>query len=139
MKNSLLAFAMSLALLLSAAAHAQTTQLKVTVPFEFIAGDTVMPAGDYEVTALGPWGGRTLSVHNVNSNAGTLVLSNACQSAKTSDSNKLVFSHYGQKYFLAEVWTVNTHVGRQMPLDQRKTELAKNQTKTEVVLMASEK
>ena len=39
MKKNLLTFAMSLALLLSAAAHAQTTQLKVTVPFEFTAGD----------------------------------------------------------------------------------------------------
>ena len=86
MKKNLFALAMSLALLMSAAAQAQTTQLKVTVPFEFIAGDTVLPAGDYDVNPPDPWGGKALSIHNVNSNAGTLVVSNSCQSAKTSDA-----------------------------------------------------
>jgi len=65
----------------------------------------------------------------VTSNAETLLLSNSCQLAKTSDSNKLVFYRYGQKYFLAEVWSVNTLIGRKMPLDLRQTELARNQQK----------
>lgn len=139
MKRNLLAIALSLPLLLSAAAQAQTTQVKVTVPFEFIAGDTVLPAGDYDVQSTGPWGGKALPIHNVTSNAGTLLLSNSCQLAKTSDSNKLVFYRYGQKYFLAEVWTVNTNIGRQMPVNQRQTELARKQQKGEVVLTASGK
>jgi hypothetical protein len=131
--------AMSLALLMSAAAHAQTTQLNVTVPFEFIAGDTVLPAGDYDVHSTGLLGGKALSIQNVTSNAGTFLLSSWCQLAKTSESNKLVFYRYGQKYFLAEVWTVSTNIGRKMPLDQRQTELARKQQKSEVVLMASRK
>jgi opacity protein-like surface antigen len=135
-KNSLLALAMSAALGMSAAAHAQTTQMKATVPFEFIAGDTVLPAGDYDVHS---WGGKALSIHDVTSNAGTFLLSNSCQLAKTSDSNKLVFYRYGQRYFLAEIWTAGTHIGRKMSLNQRQTELARNQQKSEVVLMASEK
>ena len=99
MKNSLLALAMSAALGMSATAFAQTTQLKVTVPFEFIAGDTVLPAGNYDVESIDTWGGKALSVHNVTSNAGTLLLSNSCQLAKTSDSNKLVFYRYGDEIF----------------------------------------
>jgi hypothetical protein len=137
-KNSLLALAMSVALSMStAAAHAQTTQLKVAVPFDFIAGDTVLPAGNYDVESIDTWGGKALSVHNVTSNAGTLLLSNSCQLAKTSDSNKLVFYRYGERYFLAEIWTANTNIGRKMPLNQRQQELARNQQKSEVVLMAS--
>lgn len=139
MKKNLLAIALSLPMLLSAAAEAQTTQLRVAVPFEFIVGDTALPAGYYDVHSIDPWGGRELSIHNVTSKAGTLFLSNLCQSAKTSDSNTLVFYRYGQKYFLAEVWTVNTNIGRQMLLNQRQTELARNQQKSEVVLTASEK
>jgi opacity protein-like surface antigen len=138
-KNSLLALAMFAALLMSAAAHAQSTQLKVTVPFEFIAGDAVLPAGDYDVQSVDTWGGKALSIHSMTSNAGTLLLSNSCQLAKTSDSNKLVFYRYGQKYFLAKVWTANTNIGREMPFNQRQRELAKNQQKSEVVLMASGK
>ena len=80
-----------------------------------------------------------LSIHNATSKAGTLFLSNPCLSEKTSDSNKLVFYRYGQKYFLAEVWTVNPDIGRKVRLDERQTELARNQQKGEVVLTASGK
>jgi opacity protein-like surface antigen len=138
-KKNLLALAMSAALGMSATAFAQTTQLKVTVPFEFIAGNTVLPAGDYDVHSTGPWGGQALSIQNVTSRAGTFLLSTWSQLAKTSESNKLVFYRYGEKYFLAEVWTMNTNIGRKMPLNQRQTELARKQQKSEVVLMASEK
>ena len=139
MKRNLLAIALSLPLLLSPVVHAQTTQLKVTVPFDFIASDTALPAGDYDVQSIDAWGGKALSIHSVTLNAGTLVLSNSSQSAKIFDRNTLVFYRYGQKYFLAEVWTVNTHIGRRMPLNQRQTELARNQQKSEVVLTASGK
>ena len=60
-KKNLLSLAMSLALLMSAATQAQTTHLTITVPFEFTAGNVQLPAGEYEVTAVGPRGGPTLS------------------------------------------------------------------------------
>jgi hypothetical protein len=135
-KKNLLSLAMSLALLMSAAAQAQTTHMKVTVPFEFTAGNVHLPAGEYEVTALGPWGGRTLSVHNVNSNAGTVVVSNSCRSQKPAADSKLVFHRFGQQYFLAEVWNQSSFAGSEIEINPRQTELAKNQSKDEVVLIA---
>ena len=139
MKRSLLAIALSLPLLFSAVVHAQTTQLKMTVPFDFIAGDAALPAGDYDVHSIDARGGNALSIHSVTLNAGTLVLSTSSRSAKTPDRNTLVFCRYGQKYFIAEVWIINTSIGGQMPLGQRQTELARNQQKSEVVLTASGK
>ena len=93
----------------------------------------------YDIQSIDTWGGKALSVHNVTSNAGTLILSDSCQMAKTSDSNKLVFYRYGNRYFLAEMWTANTKISRKMSLNQRQKELARNQQKSEVVLMASGK
>jgi hypothetical protein len=138
-KRNLLSLAMSLALLISAAAQAQTTHMKVTVPFAFTAGNVQLPAGDYKVDAMGTWGGPTLSVHNVNSNAGSVVLSNSCRSQKPTANAKLVFYRYGHEYFLAEVWNGNSFVGSQIKINPRQTELAKNQSKDQVVLIASEK
>jgi hypothetical protein len=138
-KKNLLSIAMSLALLMSAAAQAQTTHMIVTVPFEFTAGNVQLPAGEYEVEAMGPWGGSTLSVHNVNSNAGSVVLSNSCQSKKPAADAKLVFYRYGHQYFLAQVWNRNSVAGSQIQINPRQTELAKNQSKDQVVLIASEK
>jgi hypothetical protein len=138
-KKNLLSLAMSLALLMCAAAQAQTTRLKITVPFEFTAGTVQLPAGEYEVTAIGPWGGPALSVHNLNSNAGTLVVSTSCSSQKPAADAKLVFHRYGQQYFLAEVWNRNSYFGNQIKINSRQTELARNQSKDEVVLIAAEK
>ena len=101
------------------AAQAQTTHMKVTVPFEFTAGSVQFPAGVYEVEALGPWGGPTLSVHNVNSKAGAIVLSNSCRSQKLTANGKLVFYRYGHEYFLAEVWNRNSFVGSQIKINPR--------------------
>ncbi len=139
MKKNLLTIAMSLALLMSAAAQAQTTRLKITVPFEFTAGNVQFPAGEYEVTSVGPWGGSTLSVHNVNSNAATLVLSTSSRSQKPTTDAKLVFYCYGQQYFLAEVWNRHSTLGNQIRINSRQKELARSQSKDEVVLIASEK
>jgi hypothetical protein len=138
-KKNLLSLAMSLALLMSAAAQAQTTHMKVTVPFEFTAGHVQLAAGEYEVTALGPWGGPALSVHNVHSNAESVVVSNSCRSQKPSADAKLVFYRYGHQYFLAQVWNRNSFAGSQIQINPRQAELAKNQSKDEVVLIASEK
>jgi hypothetical protein len=138
-KKNLLSLAMSLALLMSAAAQAQTTHMKVTVPFAFTAGSVHLPSGQYEVTALGTWGGQTLSVHNLHSNAESLVLSSSCRSQKPSADAKLVFYRYGKQYFLAEVWNRNSLAGSQIKMDTRQTELAKNNLKDDVVLIASER
>jgi hypothetical protein len=138
-KKNLLSLAMSLALLMSAAAQAQTTHIKVTVPFEFTAGNIQLPAGEYEVKALGPWGGSALSVHNLNSNAGSVVLSAPCRSQKPTADGKLVFYRYGYEYFLAEVWNRNSFSGSQIKINPRQKVLAKNQSKDEVVLIAAEK
>jgi hypothetical protein len=53
-QKNLLSLAMSLALLMSTAAQAQPTHLKVIVPFEFNVGNVQLPAGEYVVeTVLG--------------------------------------------------------------------------------------
>ena len=139
MNGNLLAIALSLPLLLGAAAQAQTTQLKVTVPFEFTAGSVQLPAGVYEVTSAGSWGGPTLLVRNVNSNGGSFVVSFSCSSKKPTADAKLVFHRYGQQYFLAEVWNRNSSLGNQIRAKSRQTQLARNQSRDEVVLIASGK
>lgn len=139
MKKNLVFLAMSLALLIGAAAQAQTTHMKVTVPFQFTAGNVQLPAGEYEVSALGPWGGSALSVHNVHSNIASVVVSNSCRSQKAATDSKLIFYRYGQQYFLAQVWNRDSFAGSEIRINPRQTELAKNQAKDEVVLIASKK
>jgi hypothetical protein len=138
-KKNLLSLAMSLALLMSTAAQAQSTHLKITVPFEFTAGTVQLPAGEYEVKTVGPSGGPLLSIRSLNSDKGLYIGSNSCQSLNPVADAKLVFHRYGQQYFLAEVWNRHSSVGQQIQISSRQTELARNQSKGEVVLIAAEK
>lgn len=139
MKKNLLSLAMSLALLMSTAAQAQSTHLKITVPFEFSAGNVQLPAGEYEVKTVGPPGGPLLSIRSLNSDKGLYIGSNSCQSLNPVADAKLVFHRYGHQYFLAEVWNGHSSLGHQIQGNSRQTELARNQSKDEVVLIASEK
>jgi hypothetical protein len=80
-----------------------------------------------------------LSIRNLNLNKESFIRSNPCLSEKPVSDAKLVFHRYGQQYFLAEVWDLNSTCGRQIQVNSRQTELARNQSKGEVVLIASEK
>ena len=136
MKKYLFALAISLAMQMGAVAHAQTTHLNVTVPFEFTVGDTTLPAGEYDIQATGPWGGKVLSICNRKAKASAFVISPSYVAAKSSKRSELVFTRYGQQYFLAEVWGAND-LGRQMPISSRRVELAKRQSESETVLLAA--
>jgi hypothetical protein len=109
------------------------------VPFDFTVRGVTLPAGEYEVKADGPWGGPLLSIHNMHSNAGSLFTSISCRSQKPAADSKLVFRRYGQQYFLAEVWDANSFAGREVKIDPRQKEFARNHSNEQVTLIASKR
>jgi hypothetical protein len=136
--TKLVVFAITLPLLLSAVASAQTIHVRANVPFNFIAGSTMFSAGQFEMQSTGN-GDKVLVIRNLNSMAGTLVLSNSCESPNASSRTRLVFHRYGAQYFLAEVWSQGTARGHQLPTSSREEELAKDFSRTEIVLILAQK
>jgi hypothetical protein len=133
-KKNLLAIAMALALLMTAAASAQTVHMKVTVPFNFSAAGTTLPAGQYEIVSVGI-AENVLAIRDASSRAGILVLSHSCQSLNASATTKIVFHRYGNRNFLSEVWVRGDNVGHQVTPTSRETELALDFPKTNVELL----
>ena len=97
--------------------------VQVTVPFDFYVGDTMLPAGDYQVATLV---NNFVQVGNpathlfaaiptipVGKVLGELV------------SPKLIFTQYGQEHFLSEMWWGNSSLGRVAITSKREAELAK--------------
>lgn len=134
MKNLLVTAA--LALLATTAASAQSVKVKATVPFSFIVNRATLPAGQYMLSSVDDQG-TAIAIRNLDSNTTNLVLSNACESAKSSDNAKLVFHRYGSRYFLSQVWTGGNNRGREMLPSAREKEIAKDYPREEVVLRAS--
>ena len=92
-------------------AQAQSAKTVVSnIPFEFIVADKTLPAGEYQVNrSLG----NALTIRTSNPDAAVSRLTNEIEPNKDRRA-RLVFHRYGDRYFLAEVWTGSGDVGRQL-------------------------
>jgi hypothetical protein len=116
-KNFLKGFTMLLlvvALALAAAAvsaKAQSTgKVVANVPFEFSVGYKIMPAGEYSVQVITTSNG--LMIQSADGKNSAVRLADLTDRAKAKSPARLVFHRYGERYFLAEVWSGADNTGR---------------------------
>src|SRR5581483_483629 len=92
------------------ALEAQSLFLRATVPFDFHAGRTVLPAGEYLVTEQG----RVVILKSAGRGApGSILLTNGASSRSNYGASireqprvgRLEFDHFGSEYFLTAVWS----------------------------------
>jgi hypothetical protein len=102
--------------------QAQSVDMRAIIPFDFRAGNTLMPAGEYEIHGQGPWiivrladGGRP-SVG---------VMTNSVVAADPRREARLEFNRYGNAYFLSAIWSPFSGDGRQLPASSQEKQLAK--------------
>ena len=100
-------------LALSAAAVLGTTGLYAqssavaNVPFGFTVDTVSLPPGDYELRALSS-GGPVIQIVNLNTRRTVMVMAPASGSThkgQPTDSGKVIFHRYGDRYFFSEVWS----------------------------------
>ena len=132
MKKQLFAL-LGLSLLLAVSASAQTVA-KANIPFNFIVAGKTLPAGEYTIRSLDTIQ-RVLVIRG--SDKSQMVMANSCASAKPSDTSKLVFHRYGDRYFLSQIWTGGNSSGAELPPSRRESEVAMDFPRQEVVLVAS--
>jgi hypothetical protein len=102
--------------------------MKVSIPFEFHVGATVMPAGQYDLNWAS--GGKPeLLLRSCERDARLWIMTNNVENAHgMRTEGRLVFRVYGETYFLSEVWSRGNEVGSALP---------KSKIEREVVLRAS--
>jgi hypothetical protein len=123
-------------LLLATAAQAQTTNVKASIPFDFIVGDHAYSAGEYTVKSLSQ-GSVAIRIDNADESEKGITLSNACQKGQPANETTLVFQRMGDSYFLYQVWTDGTKYGREFRMSKAQVQLAKNNSKPELVIVAA--
>jgi hypothetical protein len=118
--------------------YAQTMDARADVPFNFRMGDAVMPAGTYRIhesqglLMLREQTGKKAAMHL------TLPVSRSAVASNPS----LEFTRYGNEYYLAKVWSGQSHDGRSLIQGKREKELAarfKNIEPANTVLEAKSK
>jgi hypothetical protein len=124
------------ALFMATAAHAQQTNVKATVPFDFVIGNRAYPAGEYSVRTIGK-GDETLRIENAAEGKSEMVLSNACAQLEPSETTKLLFHRVGDSYFLYQIWREGNSRGREFPKSRTEIQISQNHLTPEVVIVAA--
>jgi len=123
-------------LLAVSAAQAQEPRVKANIPFDFVVGDRVMPAGEYQVSEMGA-SGQLIAILSEDRKATALMVTSACTTSGPSKSSKLVFHAIGGRYFLSQVWVQGYDQGRQLRESKAEIELAKNGTTSKDLVLAA--
>jgi hypothetical protein len=128
------AFAVVVGLLLSIAAagvcYGQQSTVVGDIPFAFQVGNKTLPAGEYRIQRAPTADGCIQLIRKNDGAPAMFVPTMPIDSREGTSEPVLIFNHYGNSYFLTQVWT-GSGTGRQLFKSKREKELASNQAKTE--------
>jgi len=100
-------------------------QLTVDVPFAFSVGSSELPAGEYTVRVVNPGSDRAvLQFSKLDGQANALVRTTEI-TGWANKKAKLSFRHYGDQYFLAQVWMAGEAEGLATPSSNLEKNLQK--------------
>ena len=113
-----------------------TDTITIQIPFDFAAGDAVLPQGKYVISRASTSSSAYL-IQRVDGKATAAVLSSGTISGSDfPERAKLVFHRYGDTYCLSQVWMPASGTGVQ--ISRSKTErLAQNHTAPELVTLVA--
>ena len=118
-------------------ALAQSVQVIATIPFEFAASRTSLPAGEYEVkTVLGS--PNVLAIYNQTTHESAMIFCVGVEGRPGEQQPRLVFQRYGDRYFLSQVWS-DRQQGSEMLKTRAERELdksASNSNREELIVLA---
>ena len=100
------------------------------IPFNFVVGNATLQAGEYTITQIKTADGTVMLRLSAKGQDGALRLTDVVQAREPREKTVLVFKHYGEQYFLAQMWRAGEAQGRQIRKSQREraieNELARN-------------
>ena len=123
MKKSIF-FAFVNIVLAASCAHAQTSGasagMNVDVPFDFIAGDVTLHAGNYTIRTVGV-DGDTLLLRSADMKEAVLVSPTVLECGH-SNKNQLVFKVEGSRHYLWQISTSGDDMTRELPVRNRENQ-----------------
>jgi hypothetical protein len=131
----MLAMAAMVTPLLASAQLGSARKIVAQVPFEFRAGNRVVPAGQYSVRFMNT-SGTTLSILDWNEKI-NMFASSYPETPPRRIGNSLIFRKYGDRYFLTEVRVEGSEISYRLPESRIEAELgALNIPSSEETLLA---
>lgn len=112
-----------------------TPRMTAHIPFGFHMGNSMLPAGEYTVdTDPGP---GLVRLRSADSKSSVTVLANGVQTLSIPGDSKLIFTKYGDEYFLSRIWRAGSDTGNELRKSRRETEVAATSRRGVQAIMAS--
>jgi hypothetical protein len=99
----------------SANAQASNTN-RVTIPFDFFVRNKNLPAGEYIVGRFQSSNTTTLLIRGVSTPSILVFQTHHVSAADPGGESKFVFRKYGDRYFLAQIWSAGERDGNELPV-----------------------
>jgi hypothetical protein len=133
----ILVLVMMMTPLLAAAQLGNSAKVVTKVPFDFMAGEKLFPAGQCIVMSAGN-GGTQIMIRNASAKISQYSLVLSSDDQKGPAVNALIFHKYGNRYFLTGLKDASTHATYKLPETTAEAELrAQNIPATEEILLAA--
>lgn len=113
-KRQLLALGLLMVPLLATAQFGSNVAILTQVPFDFVVGDKVLPAGKCVVLAANA-AADTVLIRNNDSKTGLFSSTVPSESRDAAATDELVFHKYGDRYFLSSIRVEGTRLVYQLP------------------------
>jgi hypothetical protein len=94
------------------------------VPFEFVANNRIIPAGQCLVKSSSMDSGRqVLAIGNFSAHKSLLAQPNRAESKAASGKTVMIFKHYGDRYFLSSIRIEGSNLIYRLPESRAEVEL----------------
>ena len=116
-------------------AYAQVSHhVMADIPFAFTVNNQVLPAGEYEVSDGAARG--TVVIQSEDRQHSAILVANAAEATDQALEGKLVFHHYGNRYFLHEIFAPGVVTGRELLPTKVEREMANSHAGSNVEVAA---
>ena len=122
-----------LLVLSSASVQAQSKRYSINIPFNFIVGQKIFPAGEYTVEPTRQDSQNVWLLENTNRHFSVVFTTIPVWASVTQDRTKLVFNRYDDQYSLSQICTAGDNSSRELRMRHWERQLAKNDVQAEKV------
>ena len=108
-------------------AHAQIIgDLEVNIPFQFHAGNTKLPAGEYRIHVLDNSDPSVMEISSADGSTSALFEVQDADANSAPAKTELIFNKYGNRYFLAKLFDEGNPNGSQVAESRYEKKVSQN-------------
>jgi hypothetical protein len=105
--------------------------LVVKVPFEFHAGNSDFPAGEYRIRSVDNSGLAVMQISTMDGSRSALFQVEESDAAATPTKSELIFNKYGDQYFLSKLYDQGERIGSEVLKTRTELGISKNVAQAE--------